>query len=56
MDDFVHDYDDYNMIPLHFDSTEADVQQNTKSCRVSPSIQVEFMIKMAVIFIEDSKT
>ena len=41
------------IIPLHFDSTEADVQQNTESCRVSPSIQVELMIKKAVIFIED---
>ena len=39
------------IIPLHFGSTEADVQQNTESCRVSPSIQVEIMIKM--IFIED---
>ena len=41
------------IIPLHFDSTEVDVQQNTESCRVSPSIQVGFMIKLADIFIED---
>ena len=41
------------IIPLHFDSTEADVQQNKENYRVSPSIQVELMIKMAVIFIED---
>ena len=41
------------IIPLHFGSTEADVQQNTESCRVSPSIQVELIIKMTVVFIED---
>ena len=37
------------IIPLHFGSTEVDAQQNTENCRVSPSIQVELMIKKAVV-------